>query len=158
MSMNTNPAQTYRRLAGQGTTKVGLVVQCYDQIVNSLYAGARAIEARDIEKKTDDLNHALLVVSYLHNALDFDAGPKVARDLEQFYNVMRSEVLRASVAASPETLREVAGYFMSMREAWQEVEQATRDSFPTLTSQPSPPSPPPPVEPSADSGARGWRA
>lgn len=48
MSTNYNPAQTYRRLAGQGTTKVGLVVQCYDQIVNSLHEAARAIEARDI--------------------------------------------------------------------------------------------------------------
>lgn len=106
------------------------------------------------------MNHALLLVSYLHNALDFNAGPKVAQDLENFYNVMRSEILRASGAASPETLREVAGYFMSMREAWQEVERSTHDSLPASGGVPEPSLAPSRAgsTPDPDLAARGWRA
>lgn len=158
MITNQDPARAYRRMAGHGASKVGLVVQCYDQIVNSLHEAARAVEAGDFEKKTDDLNHALLLVSYLHNALDFNVGPKVAADLERFYNVMRSETLRASGTASVERLREVAGHFMSMREAWQEVERSTRDLFPALAAPAAQPIASSPTEPSSDSSSRAWRA
>lgn len=126
MLMSSHPARTYRRLAAEGVTAVGLVIQCYDQIVNSLYAAARALEAGDIERKTQDLDHALLIVSHLQNALDFDAGGEVARHLERFYTVMREEILRASAAGRAPAIVEVAGHFVSLREAWQEVERANR--------------------------------
>jgi flagellar secretion chaperone FliS len=119
-----NPARTYRQLAGQGAGLVSLVIQSYDQIVSALYSAIRALEAQRIEQKTKDLNHALLLVGHLQNALDFQAGPEVARNLERFYNLARRRIIQASAQGSVPILQEVAQDFLSMREAWEQVEKS----------------------------------
>jgi flagellar secretion chaperone FliS len=119
-----DPARAYRQFAGQGASPVSLVIQSYDQILNALYGAIRAIEARRIEQKTKDLNHALLLVSHLQNALDFKAGPQVAQNLERFYNLARRRIIQASVQNSVPILQQVAQDFLSMREAWEQVEKS----------------------------------
>jgi len=151
--MKMNPARTYRQFAAQGATSLSLVVQAYDQIANSLCAAIRALEAYNIQKKTEDINHALLLISHLQNALDFKRGGEVARNLERFYAVQRSQILLASGQASPEMLREVVQQFMSMREAWQEVEKST------VSGAKARPTPPPPYgAASSDQPTMMWSA
>lgn len=126
-----DPARAYRQFAGQGASLVNLVIQSYDQILNALYAAIRFIEANRIEPKVKELNHALLLVGHLQNALDFKAGPEVARNLERFYNLARTRILKASSQNSVALLQEVAGDFTTMRHAWEEVEKSvasTRES------------------------------
>ncbi len=125
-----DPARAYRQLAGQGASLVSLVIQSYDQILNALYGAIRAIEARRIEQKTKDLNHALLMVSHLQNALDFKAGPQVAHNLERFYNLARRRIIQASAQNSTSVLQEVAQDFLSMREAWEQVEKSVASAQP----------------------------
>jgi flagellar secretion chaperone FliS len=133
-----DPGRTYRQLAAQGASPVGLVIQSYDQIVNALYRAARAMEAGNIEKKTDELNHALALLSRLQNALDFKTGPKVARALERFYNLARARMIEASAKNSTLILNQIAEDFLSLREAWRQVEQSVAASGGT---------PQPPLEP-----------
>jgi len=136
----SDPARTYRQLAGQGASLVNLVVQSYDQILNSLYAAVRAIEARRIEDKTRNLNHALLLVGHLQNALDFNAGPQIARNLERFYNLARTRIITASARNSASLIQEVAQDFLSMREAWEQVEKDVATAAKVLgpAAQPNP--------------------
>jgi len=114
-----DPARAYRQFAGQGASLVNLVIQSYDQILNALYGAIRDIESHRIEQKTKDLNHAMLLVSHLQNALDFKAGPQVARNLERFYNLARKRIIQASAQNSTPILQQVAQDFISMREAWE---------------------------------------
>jgi len=133
-----DPARTYRQFAGQGASLVNLVIQSYDQILNALYGAIRAIEANRIEQKTKDLNHALLLVGHLQNALDFKAGPQVARNLEQFYNLARRRIIQASALSSTRILQQVAQDFVSMREAWEQVEKSVVSADAAPPAQPSP--------------------
>jgi len=133
-----DPARAYRQFAGQGASLVNLVIQSYDQIVNALYGAIRAIEAHRIEPKTKDLNHALLLVSHLQNALDFKAGPQVARNLERFYNLARRRIITASARNSIPMLQEVAQDFLSMREAWEQVEKSVASAQPAPSAPQAP--------------------
>ena len=117
-----NPGRAYREFAAQGVSPVGLVIQSYDQIVGALYAAGRAIESREIQKKTDELNRAIALVCHLQNALDFDAGAEIAGTLRNFYNLARTRILDASAKNSSQGLAEVAADFLTVSEAWLEVE------------------------------------
>jgi flagellar secretion chaperone FliS len=128
-----DPARAYRQFAGQSASLVNLVIQSYDQILNALYGAIRATEAHRIEKKTKELNQALLLVSHLQNALDFKAGPQVARNLERFYNLARRRIIAASAQNSIPMLQEVAQDFLSMREAWEQVEKSVAAAEPAAS-------------------------
>jgi len=119
-----DPARAYRQFAGQGAGLVSLVVQSYDQIINALYGAIRAIEVHRIEQKIKDLNHALLLVGHLQNALDFEAGPEVARNLDRFYNLARRRIIQASAQNSTPMIQEIAQDFLVMRKAWEQVEKS----------------------------------
>jgi len=136
-----DPARAYRQFAGQGASLVNLVIQSYDQILNALYGAIRDIESHRIEQKTKDLNHAMLLVSHLQNALDFKAGPQVARNLERFYNLARKRIIQASAQNSTPILQQVAQDFISMREAWEQVEKSVASAQPAPSARQSRPDP-----------------
>ncbi len=159
--MPFDAASAYRKNSARGLTLTGVVVQAYDQIINSLNHGIRAIEVRNIEQKTDHLNHALTLITYLQAGLNFEAGGEVAKSLERFYSVERAEILKASLELSSEILRGVVDRFISMREAWQKVDQDTRT--PEVRSVAEPPARPsgryaPVPEWESEQCGAGWSA
>jgi flagellar biosynthetic protein FliS len=93
--------------------------------VNAIYGAIPAIEANEIEKKMLELNHAFALLSHLQNALEFKKGGNVALPLDRFYNLARERMLDASGENSGKVLTQVAEDFLSVREAWQEVECPT---------------------------------
>jgi flagellar secretion chaperone FliS len=118
----TSIDRSYRQQAGEFATPAQIVGQAYDQIIRALHLAARAVERRDIEFKTNELNRVLAIIGHLQSALDFERGPEVAARLDLFYRTMRQEIMRASVKLSATDLRIVAGYFNTLRDAWSVVE------------------------------------
>jgi flagellar protein FliS len=132
MNMSANQiARQYRELAVKGATPVGLIILLYDLAIESLSGAARKIEAGDIEGRTDELNHALAVISELQRSLNFEAGGDVAKRLTDLYDVARTKILEANIKSSKEIVDRLSGVLCSIREAWQMVERQS-------TAQPAP--------------------
>jgi flagellar protein FliS len=122
--MNQNQIATlYRQVSTRGASPVGLIVKLYDIILEDLRRAQEALAAGDVQRRTNDLNHALRAIAELQNALDHEKGGEVARRLENFYNVTRGMILEASIRCSSEILQKLSGMFSSMRSAWQQVER-----------------------------------
>lgn len=117
-----NAAQTYTSLSLTGASPVGLVVALYDNAVKSLHRARRAMEANNIEQRTQWLNHTLSIITHLQGTLDMEAGGEVARTLMQFYTYASARVLDISLTKSTDKLVELASQFASLREAWQIVD------------------------------------
>ena len=90
----TNPRTAYRENDVRGATSVRLVVLLYDQLIQDLIRAAHAIEQNDVELRTKMLNHAILVLAHLQSPLDFAKGGKVAKDLDNFYNLLRHNLVK----------------------------------------------------------------
>ena len=120
--MKPNVLPAYRQIAVQGASPVGLVVMLYDSALTSLYRAMRAIDAGDVEARTEHLNRALDVVGQLQGSLDLGRGGATARCLSDFYAVARAKMLEAGIANSKEILTELAVHFASVRDAWREVD------------------------------------
>src|SRR5450631_2454051 len=103
----------YREDAVRGATRVGLVVFLYEQIIQDLRRATIAMERNDIEFRTQQINHAIGVISHLQGTLDREQGGKVSRDLDRFYGSVRGRLLEAQVQVSKEILYEQISYLLS---------------------------------------------
>src|SRR5260370_35327515 len=90
----TNPRTVYRENDVRGATAVRLVVLLYEQLVQDLSQAHQAIEQNDIERRTKRINHAILVIGHLQSPLNFANGGKVAQDLDNFYNILRKNLVQ----------------------------------------------------------------
>jgi len=114
----------YRQSSARGATPVRLVVLLYEQIIADLRRADKAMEQSDVELRTLEINHALIVIAHLQGTLNLEKGGDVARNLYRFYCLLQNELVRAQAQASRQVIQELTAYLLSLREAWLEVEQA----------------------------------
>ena len=120
-----DPQSAYRESAARGATPVGQVVLLYEQMLKDLRRAVLAIEANQIEERTEAINHALLVVGHLQGSLNFELGGAVAPSLARFYNMMRHKLTEAQFETSKEILNEQIALLLDLRDAWIEVDRST---------------------------------
>ncbi|HME12853.1 MAG TPA: flagellar protein FliS [Candidatus Acidoferrum sp.] len=123
-------AFTYHHCAAVGASAVGQVVALYDTILRDFHRAAEAIDAGQIETRITATNHALLVIGELQGVLNFERGGEAARNLNDFYNVMRASITQASIASSREKLLDLIAKFARLRAAWVQVERSVAPSEP----------------------------
>jgi flagellar biosynthetic protein FliS len=126
----SNPRISYRENDIRGATATTLVVLLYEQLIQDLSQALQAIERGDIEMRTRHLNHGILVIAHLQSPLDFANGGKVAHDLDNFYNVLRQNLVQIQFQPLKVALRQQITDLLAIREAWIEVEKATRPPAP----------------------------
>jgi flagellar secretion chaperone FliS len=165
-------AFTYQHATAVSATPVGQVVALYDVILRDLRQAMAAVEAGQIERRVNLTNHALLIVGELQGVLDFDRGGEAARNLNNFYTVMRPLITEASMTSSCEKFQDLIEKFARLRAAWSKVERTVAPSVPEnrprvyssalpVFSQSAPHSSqsvPLPSEASEDSGKGRWSA
>ncbi len=143
---------SYREAAVQGASPVKLVVLLYEQMVEDLRRAARAIDENRIEVRTKAIDHAMLIVSHLQNELNLEAGGGVARNLERFYNLLRTKLLEAQIWVSKDILNEQISLLLDLRDAWMVVEQEQENRSIAQAGSPRTPS----SDPGGSGG--GWDA
>ena len=122
--MNANFVRSsYLQIAARSASPVGLVVLLHDTVIRSLHRALHAVKSNDVEQRTFELNHVVSVLGELQGVLDFERGGEVSPQLDRFYNVARGKIIEAQIKASAEIIQELAEQFLSMREAWQQVER-----------------------------------
>jgi flagellar protein FliS len=116
--------RTYRENAVHGASANRLIVLIYDQIIQDLLQAEAAIASGDIERRTQLLNHAILVIAHLQSPLDFEKGGGVARNLDKFYNLLRQKLVAVQFSPSVAEIRQQIIDLQAVREAWIEVDRA----------------------------------
>ena len=134
-----NAGLTYRETSVQGASPVRMVVLLYEQAIADVRRALAAQQRGDIEGRTREINHVLLVIGYLQATLDKDQGGPVALNLERFYEHLRAGLIEAQFEQSAGLLEQQISHLVQVCEAWREVEQtSTRPASPAYTAQPAP--------------------
>jgi flagellar protein FliS len=152
----------YQQSSARGATSLGQVVALYDTILRDFYRAQAAMDARNIEARAFELNHAIIVVGELQNVLDFERGGEAAMRLKSFYEVARTMILEVSVNPSNEGLKRLIEIFLPVRQAWKQISEqlpteAARDSSETIRVSMSPSMVAPPDESAEAQPAGLWR-
>ncbi len=114
---------TYLRAAAQSSTPAGLVIILYDLLVHDLEQAIAAFKDGDVERRTEEIKHAFLVLQQLQGSLDEENGGETGKHLAAFYSTLRAKILEAQVKANPEILRQQIELVLDVRQAWQQVDK-----------------------------------
>lgn len=128
---------SYLETAVRGASPVQLVILLYEQAVADLRRAIVALEKGDIEARTREINHALVLIGQLHGSLDMERGGEVATNLQTFYNMVRVNLTEAQAKQSAGILEEQISHLVLLCDAWLEVERATSGREPRST-EPAP--------------------
>jgi flagellar secretion chaperone FliS len=128
MSPYKSIAAHYNQTTTRGATPIGLIVIQFDQILRDLRRAAAALDAGDVETRTAQINHAILVIAQLQNVLDHKRGQQAANRFEQFYNLTRSMLVQAQSAASRQILQQCIEMYSTLRQAWHQAETSQNSS------------------------------
>jgi flagellar protein FliS len=115
--------QAYRESEISGDNPVHLVVLLYDQLLRDLQRALDAFRKQDVERRCAELDHALVVLVQLQGSLNLDGGGEVAQSLDRFYDLVRENLVRASMEGSTDLLEKQWRNILQVREAWLEVER-----------------------------------
>jgi len=118
MNKPFDAGRIYQRSAIQGAAPIELVILLYDSAIQDLGRAVSAMRNGEIERRTTEVGHALLVLQQLQGTLDFERGGTAARQFEQFYNLLRAKVLEAQMRSSLEMMQEQLRYLSEVRECW----------------------------------------
>ena len=118
-----NPIElSYRKTAVEGASGFGLLIALYDTLAGNLRRAADAQLQNDLQKRTQEINHALLVIGYLEDWIDREGGGELAEQLIVFYSAMRAKLIEAQARQSAEILEQQMGKVVSIRGTWQDLE------------------------------------
>ncbi len=129
-----NPGLSYREAAVVGASPVKLVILLYEQAMEDLRRAIAAQLRGDIEGRTREINHAILVIGHLEATLDPEQGGKVAENLALFYRQLRAELVDAQFKQSLAAIEQTIAQLVQVHGAWCEVERAT--AAPAVTQNP----------------------
>lgn len=118
-----DPARAYRELAVGGASPVGLIVILYEEVIRCLRRSLDAVQRQQIERRTRELSHAMIVIGHLQSVLDFEKGGQVARSLSNFYNSSRAKILECSGPNAAQILETLAAEFSGIAEGWQQIDR-----------------------------------
>jgi len=122
----------YRKTSVGGASGFGLLIALYDTLAGDLKRAADAERADDLDKRTRELHHALLVVGYLEDWVSKGTGGDLADRLTAFYRTLRRKVIEAQVKRSAAMLEQQMDEVLKIRQIWQGFEQRgaepTRDA------------------------------
>ena len=118
-----DPARAYRELSVRAASPVGLVAILYGEIVRSLRRALDAVQRNNIERRTLELSHAILVIGHLQSVLNYERGGAIAQRLSNFYNSARSRILDCSGPNAQRLLETLAAEFSDLEAGWQQIDR-----------------------------------
>ena len=121
----------YRKTAVEGASGFGLLIALYDTLAGDLRRGAAAQRAGKIEKRTAELKHALLVISFLQNMVETEDG-ELTRQLIAFYSTARSRIIEAQTKKSAEMIEDLMKAALGLRQLWQQMDVRSAAAMPEI--------------------------
>ena len=121
--MPTQELTSYKRTEIETATPLQLVVMLYDGAMDNLRLARRAIDAGDLEQKTQAVDRLLAILGELQSTLDMERGGDIAQNLNALYTYFCEQIVEASVKLDPVPLEHVLSLLAGIRSAWYEISQ-----------------------------------
>ena len=123
-----NPAEVYLQNMVENANPIRLVIMLYDKAISCIEEAVEAIESgleelENVKRKAESLTRATDILIVLKASLDEDRGKDIAKNLDEIYEVLINEIVRANMVNDKETLLKIKEVLEELREAWEEAER-----------------------------------
>ena len=123
-----NPAEVYLQNIVENANPIRLVIMLYDKAISCIDEAIEAIEGgleelENVKNKAENLTKATDILVVLKASLDEDKGKEIAKNLDEIYDVLINEIVRANMVNDKEALLKIKNILEELREAWEEAEK-----------------------------------
>ncbi|WP_457601059.1 flagellar export chaperone FliS [Hydrogenivirga sp.] len=123
-----NPAEVYLQNMVENANPLRLVIMLYDKAISCIEDAIDAInagleETENVKTKAECLTRAMDILIVLRASLDSEKGQEIAKNLDEIYDVLINEIVRANMRNDTEVLLKIKDILEELREAWEEAER-----------------------------------
>ena len=123
MNTTDEARRQYQDSAIQGASPIELVVLLFDSAIDDMRRALTAMRDGDVEARSGQIGHAMMVLQQLQGTLDFERGGEAARQFEQFYNLVRAKLLEAQIRGSIDLMQQQIRSMSEVRDCWVEAKR-----------------------------------
>jgi flagellar protein FliS len=105
-----------------------LILMLMDGVMQRISAASGCLERSDLGQKAQLLQRAVALIAELRGSLDHQNGGALAHNLDELYDYMARQLVRANVENRAALLDEVASLMTEIRLAWIAVPLALRSA------------------------------
>lgn len=109
----------YRKTATEGASGFGMLIALYDTLAGDLRRAAEAERSNDLDKRSLEVNHAVLVMAYLEDWTQRGSEGDLSKQLIAFYASVRRKILEAQATRSAQMFEEQMARVLEIRGQWQ---------------------------------------
>jgi len=112
----------------ENANPIRLILMLYDKALLCIEEAAEIIEKglkdpEDVKRKAENLTKAMDILIVLKASLNPEKGQEIAKNLDEIYDVLINEIVRANMRNDAGILAEVKAILEELREAWEEAEK-----------------------------------
>ena len=126
--MNESGIDAYRQTNVITANPKRLVLMCYEGAISSLKTAREKHISGEYETKAEIVQKAQSIISELMQALDFEKGGEVARNLNSLYNYMLRRIIEGDVKRDVKAFDEVILMLGELESAWKEISRIPENS------------------------------
>ncbi len=123
-----SPAEVYLQNLVENANPIRLVIMLYDKAILCIDTAIEAIEkglndVENVKTKAENLTKAVDILIVLRSSLDTEKGKEISKNLDEIYEVLIDEIVRANMKNDTGTLRKIRAILEDLRSAWEEAEK-----------------------------------
>ena len=126
--MNGNGIDASRQINVTTANPGRLVLMCYEGAISSLKSARENYISGEYETKAETVQKAQSIISELMQALDFERGGEVAKNLNSLYNYMLRRIIEGDVKRDMKAFDEVILILGELESAWKEISRIPENS------------------------------
>jgi len=119
------PLDTYRNVGLRASVETAsphqLITMLLQGALEAIAKSVGAIERKNIEERTKQINKATGIVLELRACLDEDKGGEIAANLANLYTYITQLLFQANRANDPQKLEEAKTLLLEILEGWAEI-------------------------------------
>lgn len=110
----------------KNATPLELILMLYNKSLFCLKIAKKAIKQglnnpENLKKKAENIGKATEIISHLQACLNFEKGGEIAKNLNDIYNILLSELIRANLENNIEILQKTIETLENLKKAWEDI-------------------------------------
>ena len=98
----------------------------YNKTLSCLKIAKKAIEegldnSDNIKKKAENIGKATEIIAYLQGSLNLEKGGEIAQNLNEIYDILISELIKANIENNLEIITKSIGVLENLKKAWEDI-------------------------------------
>ncbi len=123
-----SPADVYLQNLVENASPLQLVVMLYDKAIHCIDSAIESIQGgldslENVKSKAENLTRAMDILIVLRASIDYERGKEISKNLDQIYEVLIDEIVKANMKNDIEILSKIRDILIELREAWEEAEK-----------------------------------